>query len=126
MAHPRNRFTDRQIRNLPAGVHADGNGLYVNVEDSGFRQWLLRTVIHGKRRMMGLGGYPMTTLAEARELAMRNRKLAREGGDPFAERAKNRQGVPTFEEAARKIHAEHLPSWRNAKHGAQWISTLET
>jgi integrase len=36
------------------------------------------------------------------------------------------EAVLTFEEAARKVHALHLPTWRNAKHGAQFISTLET
>ncbi len=61
-------------------------------------------------------------LAEARETAFQNRKLARQGGDPLA--LKRRSHVPTFEEAARTVIEIHRPSWRNAKHAAQWDATL--
>ena len=74
---------------------------------------------------MGLGSAALVSLAEAREAALANRKVARAGGDPL--RAKREaEAVLTFEEAARKVHELHLPTWRNAKHGAQFISTLET
>ncbi len=36
------------------------------------------------------------------------------------------EAILTFEEAARKVYEMHRPSWRNAKHAAQFISTLET
>jgi integrase len=75
---------------------------------------------------MGLGGLSLVTLAEAREKALTYRKLAREGGDPFAERRKTRAVVPTFAEAAEKVHAEHKASWKNPKHAAQWLTTLKT
>ena len=80
--------------------------------------------IRGKRCDMGLGSAALVTLAEAREKALANRKAARAGGDPL--RAKREaEAVLTFEEAARRVHAMHKPTWRNAKHGAQFISTLE-
>ena len=125
MGHPRKRFTDRAIRNLPAGMHADGLGLYVTVDESGARRWILRTLVHGKRREMGLGGYPAVSLAEAREEANRFRNIARKGGDPFAERDKDRTTAPTFTAAAKAVHEAHAPSWRNEKHAAQWINTLD-
>ena len=84
----------------------------------------LRTIVQGKRRDIGLGGCKLVTLAEAREMALTFRKIAREGGDPLAERRKQRTVIPTFEQAARSVHAEHLPTWKNLKHGAQWINTL--
>jgi hypothetical protein len=31
----------------------------------------------------------------------------------------------TFGKAARQVHEELKPGWKNAKHAAQWISTLE-
>ncbi|WP_018425573.1 MULTISPECIES: phage integrase central domain-containing protein [Paraburkholderia] len=32
----------------------------------------------------------------------------------------------TFKKAARELHKELKPGWKNEKHAAQWISTLET
>jgi integrase len=63
-------------------------------------------------------------LAEAREKALTYRKLAREGGDPLAERRKARAVIPTFAEAAERVHAEHQVTWKNPKHVQQWINTL--
>ncbi|MEM7042749.1 MAG: site-specific integrase [Pseudomonadota bacterium] len=64
------------------------------------------------------------SLAEAREAALVMRKIAKAGGDPLAERRKARTVVPNFQEAAQKVHEEHAPAWKNAKHGQQWINTL--
>ena len=63
------------------------------------RQWVQRLVIRGRPRMLGLGGYPVVSLAEARNVAFANRQRARAGGDPLAEK-RHGQGVPTVEEAA--------------------------
>ena len=107
------------------GKYFDGQGLFLRVEPSGSRRWVQRTTIRGKRTEIGLGSASLVSLAEAREAALRNRKIARQGGDPL--RAKREaEAVLTFEEAARKVHELHRPSWRNAKHAAQFISTLET
>jgi integrase len=64
-------------------------------------------------------------LAEAREAALQNRKLARAGGDPLQAK-RTSEALLTFEEASRKVHKIHEPTWRNKKHTAQFISTLET
>ena len=58
------------------GRHGDGNGLYLVVKPSGAKSWVLRTVVHGRRCDIGLGGFPLVSLAEAREAAFDNRKLA--------------------------------------------------
>ena len=99
-----------------------GHGLRLVVTPNGARCWIQRLVIHGKRCQLGLGGYPLVTLAEARNKAFENRKLARAGGDPLA--LKRRADVPTFAEAAERVHAIHLPTWRNARHAATWLSCL--
>lgn len=62
--------------------------------------WLLRTIVRGKRRDIGLGGLKIISLAEAREKALAYRKIARDGGDPLAERNRARATVSTFAEAA--------------------------
>jgi len=125
--HPDKALTAVQVRSLKEpGRYADGHGLYLVVERSGSKRWLLRIVVQGHRRDIGLGGAGLTSLAEAREKALAYRKLARDGGDPLAERRKARATVPTFAEAAEQVHEEHKASWENAKHAAQWIQTLRT
>ena len=107
-----------------AGRYCDGNGLYLQVDPSGARRWVQRLVIRGTPRTLGVGGCAVVSLAEARDIALGNRKLARAGGDPLAER-RHARGMPTFEEAAAKVLALHRPGWRNAKHAAQWATTLQ-
>ena len=99
-----------------------GHGLGLLVTPTGARCWFQRISIRGKVCELGLGGYPLVTLAEARNKAFENRKLARAGGDPLA--LKRRADVPTFAEAAGRVHAIHLPSWRNARHAASWLTCL--
>ncbi len=64
----------------------DGQGLYLVVQPTGTRSWVQRLVIRGRKRELGLGSTALVSLAEARERALSNRKLAREGGDPLAEK----------------------------------------
>ena len=68
------------------GFFADGDCLYLKVDGSGSKRWILRTAVHGKRRDMGLGSCTEISLLEARARARRLRKVARQGGDPFAVR----------------------------------------
>ncbi len=89
--HPDKVLTAVQVRTLQKpGRYADGNGLYLIIEPSGAKRWALRTVVRGKRRDMGLGGLSLVSLAEAREKARTYCKMAREGGDPLAERREAR------------------------------------
>jgi hypothetical protein len=64
-------------------MHRDGNCLYLKTDGSGSRRWILRTMVQGKRRDIGLGGLTTTGLAEARVMAQIYRKIARAGGDPL-------------------------------------------
>ena len=107
-----------------AGHYHDGHGLILRVTRAGSKQWVQRLRIHGKRRELGLGGYPLVTLAMAREAALANRRAVHAGDDPLAEKRRAR-GVPTFAEAARKVFELRRGGWRNAKHAGQWITTLE-
>jgi integrase len=122
--HPEKALTAVAIRNAKPGRHADGNGLYLIVDPNGAKRWVLRITIHSKRTDIGLGGLRLVTLAEAREKALIYRKLAREGGDPLALRRREITLVPTFTEAAEKVHAEHKAGWKSEKHSAQWITSL--
>ena len=124
--HPEKALSAAFVRTVKApGKYNDGPGLFLRFENTGARRWVQRIVIRGKRTEMGLGSASLVSLAEAREIALENRKLARQGGDPLKAK-REAEAVMTFEEAARKVHENHAPSWRNAKHAAQFISTLET
>lgn len=115
------------------GLHFVGGvaGLALQVLPTGGRTWILRVTVGGRRRDMGLGGYPDVTLAGAREAARTARELIRDGTDPIeraraakkALQAAAARGV-TFREAAESYIASHEAGWRNAKHKAQWTSTL--
>ncbi len=104
------------------GLYWDEHGLVLRVKPSGYKQWIQRLFIHGKRRELGLGPLRLVTLAEARDAAVANRKVARAGGDP---RTKRRSSVPTFEQAAAKVFAMHRANWTE-RHAGQWIATLRT
>jgi integrase len=97
-------------------------------------KWLLRFVSPEtkKRREMGFGTYPEVSITEARKAATAARELMRSGVDPIGNRESDRQARQrdaqafTFEDAARQVHGDLMPGWKNSKHAAQWISTLET
>jgi hypothetical protein len=123
--HPEKSLSAVKIRALKQpGRYADGNGLYLVVDPSGAKRWLLRLIVLGRRRDIGLGSAKLISLADAREAALQFRKKARAGEDPVAERRNDRLIVPTFAQASARVHSEHAPAWRNPKHAAQWINTL--
>ena len=115
------------------GRHGDGDGLYLNVAPSSSKSWVQRIVIDGRRRDMGLGPYPAVSLARARAIAHDNRTAVAQGRDPVAEKREAREAarrpapsIPTFAEAAARVIELRRPTWSNAKHAAQWESTLAT
>ena len=105
------------------GRHADGQGLYLQVARGGSKSWINRIVINGKRREIGLGGFPSVSLSKAREKAQENKRLVASGIDPTAKT--ERRVVPTFAEAARECHQANAPRWRNGRHSKAWLATLE-
>lgn len=82
----RNRLTTGFLKSAPVGKHCDGAGLWLVKRDDGGAQWVLRVTVHGRRREMGLGGFPSLGLAEARKVAERWRNVAATGRDPVKER----------------------------------------
>lgn len=71
-----------------------------------------------------MGGLAYVTLAEARKKAAEMRAVARDGGNPVADRDRAK-AVPTFEKAATDVWtAQIVPTAKNEKHKSQWITTL--
>ena len=110
----------------PAKYHDGGGlGLYLRVDKSGSKFWIQRIVINGRRQELGLGSFPITTLAAAREAALKNKRILREGGDPLKAKQALRS-IPTFEEASLKVYELNRPTWTNPKHASQFVNTLRT
>lgn len=105
------RLSARGLEKLPPGRHPDGDGFMLQVTKSGgSRSWVLRTVVHGRRRDIGLGSLQHLPLARAGEEARHLRGIARAGGDPIAARDKRRSPILPFRKAAAAVHAQHEKS----------------
>jgi integrase len=118
--------TDRQIKSALPGRYtvAGVKGLMLDVTPKGSRSWFLRIQRGGKRHDIGLGPYPEVTLAAARDKALARRRAILEGQAPLANQHAPR--ALTFKLAAEALIESKGPGWRNAKHRAQWTSTLTT
>jgi integrase len=73
------------------GKYSDGGGLWLHKRPDGGAQWVLRVTVHGRRREMGLGGFPDVSLKEAREAADKWRGMAKGGVDPIKARDRQRR-----------------------------------
>lgn len=118
--------TDREVAKLKTpGKHSLGGNMYLQVSPSGSRSFVGRVTDNtGRRRDLGLGNYPLVSLGEAREKVRLARQAVTKGEDPVE--ALNPKPTPSFETLARQVHAERERNFKNAKHCAQWITTLET
>ena len=129
MSYHSGKLTKNLVRTLTAGRHGDGNGLYLVVDPSGARRWIVRVTVKGQRNRegkplrtdFGLGGTDIVTLTQARDRALEYRRMAKQGINP---RYNAKQEIPCFEDIAQQVHIERLPTWKNPKHGQQWINTL--
>ena len=135
MARMVNRLTAVTVTklNTPA-LYFDGDGLLLKVvqgRDALIKFWVFRYRFDGKRRDMGLGSLRTFSLVEARERARQLRQQLAQNVDPLSardgDRAKRqRESAATFKLCAEQYIASHKASWKNAKHAAQWGSTLAT
>ncbi len=121
------KLTAMGVKNLAEpGRYSDGEGLILKLAAKGKGSWIVRIQADGKRRDFGLGPLSELPLADAREAARALRKEVKAGVDVLAEREKEALVIPTFSDAAKLVHEEHKAAWKNGKHQAQWIKTLET
>ncbi|SFH99102.1 tyrosine-type recombinase/integrase [Modicisalibacter xianhensis] len=122
------KLSPRKVTTAGQGKHEDGGGLRLVVSGGGAKKWVLRFTLKGKRREMGLGSFPNTSLADARRKAEHYRRLAKNGADPIQARDAEQQetSTPTFTSCAARYIQSHRRSWRNTKHARQWVSTLKT
>jgi Arm DNA-binding domain len=101
-------FTANQVRNLKSpGRYSDGNGLLLDIGKSARGSWVVRVQSGGRRHDIGIGSLSALTLGEARDAAAQIRREVRAGIDVVARRIQEREVIPSFREAALKVHAEH-------------------
>ena len=112
------------------GRYGDGRGgfglsLLVKPKRAGgfSKTWSQRVILHGRPANIGLGAWPVVSLDEARDRALRNRRAVSRGEDP---REKPRSVVaPTFAEAVEKTIEIHAQAWKEGgKSEGQWRSSL--
>ena len=116
----RNQLTATFCKSVTkAGRYHDGGGLMLIVKPTGGKSWIQRLTVNGRRRDLGLGSFEFVTLAEARDKAFDNRRAARTGRNPVAERS-----IPTFAEAVEKVIALHRDSWKGDGSEKQWRGEL--
>lgn len=115
------------------GYYFDGAGLYLQIAKGGSKSWILRYVLNGKAREMGLGSLVTFSLAEARMRATEQRQLIADGIDPIEARQAKRlesrlakANTITFDKAAASFIEANEAGWRSDKHGEQWRNTLAT
>lgn len=127
MARTTQKLNPMRVRALKdAGRHSDGNGLYLNIGKGGGKSWIYIYYNAGKRVELGLGPAHAVTLAQAREKAQEAASLRAKGIDPKAEWRKVEERQATFGEVALDLISGREAGWKNAKHRAQWRSSLET
>ena len=117
------KLTNAEVKSItePGRFRADDT-LYLCVKSSGRKSWIQRIVINGRRHDLGLGPYPVVTLAEARDIALDNRRMINRGINPLADR--QRTSMPTFAQAAQRFHASRKPSWKNEQHARSWMQVV--
>lgn len=138
MAQTLKRLSAKAVQNAKAmgsipRFLPDGGGLYLQISATGTKSWMFRYSINGRERQMGLGSLEAVDLAGARHLATDCRRLRSQGIDPIEHRNEQRAAARlaaassmTFSDCAAAYVDSEKAGWRNAKHAAQWKSTLDT
>lgn len=111
-------LSDAFVRSVKVpGFYPDGQGLYLKVETTGAKRYVQRLIIRGKRRDIAIGPVSLKDLKHARAAALANRTLARDGGDPLAERNRAKT-MPTFGEFVDAWVEDFVADKRSEKHKA--------
>ena len=128
-------LSDRAVAAIKAeGRHPVGGvpGLLLRVTGTDHRGWVLRVMVGDKRRDMGLGSYPSTSLALARDKAREVHDSLRSGVVPPTPAKAVRQAIAeqvvgkTFKQCATDFMRDKASEWKNPKHRQQWENTLTT
>lgn len=123
-----NALNQMKAKNLSAGKYADGQGLWLIKRSKIAGKWILRLVVSGKRREMGLGPWPDVAIAEARERAAIARRQMRDGLDPIEERHANRRKANRLSvaDAIQSCFQARQAQLKGDGKAGRWMSPLST
>ena len=129
-------LSDAQIRRLAKapGFHAVGGvaGLHLQVRPPA-ASWVFKKKVGNCRREFGLGGYPDTSLARAREKAREYADLITRGVDPLVEKTARKSALEaaqaknrTFREVAVQFIAKKSKEYKTAIQTEKLTHRVET
>ncbi len=118
-------LTHVKAKSLNKGKYADGQGLWLVKARKDAGRWMLRLLVKGKRREMGLGRYPDVSIAEARENARQARTILRSGLDPIKERQRQRTGRLSVRDAVHGCFSARQAELKQDGKAGRWLSPLE-
>lgn len=122
-------LTIREAKQLPIGVYKIERGVYLRVEEK-TRRFIFKCMRRGHRLELGLGPVEGQTISGVLGKAAQYRTAIEAGEPPVAEKPEIGRllRIPTFDEyvggAIKRI--AFLRQWKNAKHGQQWVNTVNT
>lgn len=98
---------------------SDSGGLFLLVQPSGSKWWRYKYRIAGKEKLLALGSYPETSLADARERHFQARKMVAAGNDPGeakrqAKRVASTKAGNTFESVAQEWLKQNSHKWSSS------------
>jgi hypothetical protein len=127
MAREINKLTAREV-SAPAepDMHADGAGLYLKIDQTLNKRWVLIFFSAKQHRELSIGPLAKIDLKAARLKAAEARAQVAEGKDPIAQRKRDVTAASTFGDVAAKAIATLEDGWRSKKTAAQWTSSLKT
>ena len=119
-------LTHMKVKSLGTGKHADGQGLWLVKSRKEVGKWILRIVVKGRRREMGLGRWPDISIAEARESAWEARRTLRQGLDPIEQRRQQRCRMErlTVAEAIQGCFEARQAQLKSNGKAGRWLSPL--
>ncbi|HXX82883.1 MAG TPA: tyrosine-type recombinase/integrase [Casimicrobiaceae bacterium] len=127
-------LTDTAVRNAKPKIRpyklADGDGMYLLVQPSGAKYWRWKYRYAGREKLLALGVYPITRLADARTARDAARRQLKDDIDPGAARKAKKaearlRGKNTFEAIAREWHGKMVDVWSPSHAGAVMASLEE-
>ena len=125
----RHKLTAAQVKSAGAGKHEDGAGLRIVKRDRDAGKWVFRFKRAGRSREMGLGPWPTVSLADARRAAEAARAVLARGGDPIAERERERRRESRLDTSLRAVTLDAFESRKAELRGdgtaGRWLSPLE-
>lgn len=129
MARTLHRLSALTIKAAKPGKYNDGSGLWLHKRAEQSGKWFLRVSVHGRRREMGLGGWPEVSLKEARQEAEKWRSICRQDEDPIKVRERQRReakrNLHILADIARDAFESRKAELKEDGKAGRWMSPLE-